>query len=65
VVITGLVIGGIYTAGGTLKVFYSLSEAIVILIEGVILLCLLISEFFARYQIHLPKATTDTCEKPL
>jgi simple sugar transport system permease protein len=65
VVISGLVIGGVYTAGGTLKVFYSLSEAIVILIEGVILLCLLISEFFARYQIHIPKAPTDTCEKPL
>ena len=64
VVITGLVIGGIYTAGGTLKVFYSLSEAIVILIEGVILLSLLISEFFAHYQIHIPKATTDACETP-
>jgi general nucleoside transport system permease protein len=59
-VIAGLIIGGIYTAGETLKVFYSLSEAIVILIEGVILLSLLVSEFFAIYQIHLPKAYKKT-----
>jgi len=65
VVVAGLVIGGIYTAGGTLKVFYSLSEAMVILIEGIILLSLLISEFFASYQIRMPKAPTDTCEKDI
>ena len=55
VLIAGFAIAGVYTAGETLKVFYSLSEAIVVLIEGIILICLLISEFFTRYQIRFAR----------
>jgi simple sugar transport system permease protein len=60
VVIAAFVIGGVYSAGETLKVFYSLSEAIVVLIEGTILLSLLVTDFFTRYQIHLGKLRVAT-----
>ncbi len=59
VLVSAFAIGGVYSAGETLKVFYSLSEAIVVLIEGIILLCLLISEFFARYQVRLTRTGED------
>ncbi len=52
VVIAGFALAGVYTAGETLKVFYSVSEAVVILIEGVILLSLLISQFFSTYKVQ-------------
>ncbi len=52
VLVAAFAIAGVYSAGETLKVFYSLSEAIVVLIEGCILICLLISDFFARYHVR-------------
>lgn len=52
VIVAGLIVGGIYSAGETLKVFYSLSEAIVVLIEGIILICLLLSDFFKTFEIR-------------
>lgn len=55
VILAGLVVAGIYSAGETLKVFYSLSEAVVILIEGIMLLCLLVSDFFKTYEVHVRK----------
>ena len=55
VLIAAFVIAGIYTAGETLKVFYQLPNAIVILLEAVILLSLLIAEFFSRYNFGLRK----------
>jgi len=51
VMVAALVIAGIYTAGDALKVFYQLPEATVVLIESVILLSILIAEFFGRYHI--------------
>ncbi len=51
VVITAFVIGGVYTAGDTLVVFYQLPRAITTLIEAVILLSLIMVEFFSRYHI--------------
>lgn len=51
VVITAFVIGGVYTAGDTLMVFYQLPRAITTLIEAVILLSLVMVEFFSRYHI--------------
>ena len=53
VVAAALAVSGMYTAGGTLKVFYSLSEATVVLIEGVILMSLLLARFFSLYRIDL------------
>jgi ABC-type uncharacterized transport system permease subunit len=55
VLIAAFAIAGVYTAGETLKVFYSLSEAIVVLIEGIILISLLVAEFFTRYQVQIVK----------
>ena len=54
-VIAGFALAGIYTAGETLKVFYSVSEAVVILIEGSILLSLLISQFFSTYKVQIAR----------
>ena len=51
VVITAFVVGGVYTAGDTLMVFYQLPRAITTLIEAVILLSLVLVEFFSRYHI--------------
>ncbi len=53
IIVAGLIIGGIYTAGETLKVFYSLSEAVVVLIEGILLLSLLISDFFKTFEVRI------------
>lgn len=51
VVITAFVVGGVYTAGDTLMVFYQLPRAITTLMEAIILLCLIVVEFFSRYHI--------------
>ena len=50
-VIAAFAVAGVYAAGETLKVFYSISEAVVILVEGTILFCLLISRFFCTFEI--------------
>ncbi len=55
VLFAALMIAGIYTAGETLKVFYRLPNATVVLLESVILLSLLIVEFFSRYNIGIRK----------
>ena len=52
VILTAFILAGVYTAGETLKVFYSVPEAAVILVEGSILLCFLISQFFSTYQVR-------------
>jgi len=64
VVITAFVVGGVYTAGETLKVFYQLPEAIVVLIEAVILLSLVVVEFFGRYHITLGGTTKREGHSP-
>ena len=52
-VVAAFVVGGVYAAGETLKVFYSVSEAVVVLIEGTILFSLLVSQFFSMFQVKL------------
>ncbi|WP_334174519.1 ABC transporter permease [Pseudoxanthobacter sp.] len=54
VVVIAFVLGGVFTAGSVLKVFYSVSEAIIVLIQGVVLMAVLVSEFFARYRLNRP-----------
>ena len=44
-------VGGVYTAGDTLKVFYQLPAAITTLIEAVILLSFVVVDFFSRYHL--------------
>ena len=55
ILIAALIIAGIYTAGETLKVFYHLPNATVVLLESVILLSLLTVEFFGKYNIGIRK----------
>ena len=51
VIVTAFVVGGVCTAGDTLKVFYQLPAAITTLIEAVILLTFVVVEFFSRYRL--------------
>ena len=51
VIVTAFVVGGVYTAGDTLKVFYQLPAAITTLIEAVILFTFVVVEFFSRYRL--------------
>ncbi|WP_224419787.1 MULTISPECIES: hypothetical protein [unclassified Modicisalibacter] len=50
---TAIVLAGIYNAGGTLKVFYGIPDAIVVLIQGIVLLTLLMIQFFRGYRVSL------------
>lgn len=59
VLVAAVIIGGIYTSGETLKVFYQLPSATVTLLESIILLSLLIAEFFGRYHIGIRKPRTS------
>ncbi len=56
VLVAAAIIGGVYTAGDTLKVFYQLPNATVVLIQSVILLSILIAEFFSRYHVKIRKS---------
>ena len=59
-VIAAVAVASVYAAGETLKVFYSISEAVVILVEGTILFCLLISRFFSTFEIRTAERTAAT-----
>lgn len=50
---TAIALAGIYNAGATLKVFYGIPDAIVVLIQGVVLLTLLMVQFFRSYRVTL------------
>lgn len=45
------VLAGIYNASATLKVFHGLSDATVVLLQGLVLMSLLIAQLFANYRI--------------
>jgi len=53
-VLIAFAVGGIFTAGGVLKVFYSVSEAVVVLIQGTVLMTVLVSHFFSAYHLTRP-----------
>ena len=52
----GLVLAGIYVSGDALKAFYQLPLAVIQVLEAVILLSVVVLDFFARYQLHLAPA---------
>ena len=54
VVIVAVALGAVYTAGNVLKVFYSISEAMIVLAQGAVLLSLLMAQFFSTYSLHRP-----------
>jgi len=52
VLVAAVVVGAVYTAGDAMKVFYQLPAAVIVLIEAIVLLSVLIVEFFGRYHIR-------------
>ncbi|MDP2609340.1 MULTISPECIES: ABC transporter permease [unclassified Oceanobacter] len=54
---TAIALAGIYNAGSTLKVFYGIPDAIVVLIQGIVLLTLLMVQFFRSYRVSLLRRT--------
>ena len=51
VLVVAFVLGGIYTAGNVLKVFYGVSEAVVLLAQGIVLMSVLCAQLFGDYRI--------------
>jgi simple sugar transport system permease protein len=51
IVVAAFFVAGIYVAGGTLKVFYGISEGIVVMLQGLVLLVLLVGRFVATYRV--------------
>jgi len=54
VVVTAVALAAVYTASDVLKVFYSVSEAVIVLVQGVVLMSILVAQFFTQFSIHLP-----------
>ncbi|SEG75294.1 ABC transporter permease [Marinobacterium lutimaris] len=61
---TAIVLAGIYNAGGTLKVFYGIPDAIVVLIQGMVLLTLLMVQFFSSYRVSLLRQSAQQPGQP-
>lgn len=57
VLVVSFLLGGLYTAGGVFKVFYGLSEAMVLLVQGVVLLSVLAAQLFADYRVATRRPT--------
>lgn len=53
VLIVAFLMGGLYVAGESMKVFYSLPDALVGLIQAIIVLSVTASEFFIRYRLRV------------
>ena len=51
IVIAAFFVAGVYVAGGTLKVFYGISEGVVVLLQGLVLLVILVGRFTATYRV--------------
>ncbi|WP_372019236.1 ABC transporter permease [Tistrella mobilis] len=56
VVIVAILTAGLYVAGDTAQVFYQLPRAVVLLIQGVILVSVVSADMLARYGIRLHRA---------
>ena len=55
VILVAIIVAGIYSAGDTLKVFYGLPDAIIILVQGVVLLSVLLAQFAQEYQLVIQR----------
>jgi len=51
--IVAFLMGGLYVAGESMKVFYNLPDALVGLIQAIIVLSVTASEFFVRYRLRM------------
>ncbi len=52
VLVVAFLIGGLYAAGQSVKVFYSLPQALVSLIQAIIVMCVAASDFLVRYRVR-------------
>ncbi len=55
VVVVSFLMAGLYVAGENIQVFYGLPEAMIGLIQSIIVICVVGSDFFVRYRLHLVK----------
>ena len=55
VLIVAFLMGGLYVAGESMKVFYNLPDALVGLIQAIIVLSVTASEFFIRYRLRVAR----------
>ena len=55
VVLVAFLMGGLYVAGESMKVFYNLPDSIIGLIQAIIVLSITASEFFVRYRVRFVK----------
>ena len=53
VLVVAFLMGGLYVAGDSMKVFYNLPDALVGLFQAIIVLSVTASEFFARYRLRM------------
>tara|TARA_Y100000588_G_scaffold173098_2_gene186948 strand:- start:319 stop:1416 length:1098 start_codon:yes stop_codon:yes gene_type:complete len=53
VLVVAFLMGGLYVAGESMKVFYSLPDALVGLFQAIIVLSVTASEFFVRYRLRM------------
>lgn len=58
ILVAALMIAGLHTSGDTLKVFYQLPSGMVTVLESIILLSILIADFFARYHIGVRRLSS-------
>ena len=54
VVVVALALGAVFTAGSVLKVFYGISEGMIVLVQGTVLISILMSQFFSTYSLSRP-----------
>lgn len=52
VVVVAFLMAGLFVAGDSLQVFYGLPAAMVGLIQALMVMCVVGSEFFVRYRVH-------------
>lgn len=53
--VVSLFIAGLYAAGASLKVFYGVSEGIVLMAQGIILLALVTGSFVTTYRVRIAR----------
>lgn len=54
VLVVALALGAVFTAGNVLKVFYSISEGMIVLVQGTVLISILMAQFFSTYALSRP-----------
>lgn len=54
VVVVSLALGAVFTAGSVLKVFYGISEGMIVLVQGTVLISILMAQFFSTYSLSRP-----------